>query len=43
MENFTDLLPFLIPLVILQFGLLIAAWVHIFKSENYRFGNRMLW
>lgn len=43
MENITDLLPFLIPLIVLQFGLLISAWIHIFRSENYRFGSRIMW
>lgn len=43
MEVFIEYLPFLIPLVIIQLGLQIAALVHIIKHPNYRFGNRTLW
>ena len=42
----TDLqayLPFIIPLAILQMGLMIAALVHIFTHSTYKMGNRVLW
>lgn len=39
----TQLLITLLPLIILQFGLMIAALVHIFKHENYKIGNRIIW
>lgn len=39
----TSLAPFLIPLFILQFGLLIWALIDIFKRNSYRFGNRIMW
>ena len=38
-----DYLPILIPLAIIQFGLMIAALVHICTHETYRMGNRVLW
>ncbi|MFD1672677.1 PLD nuclease N-terminal domain-containing protein [Agrilactobacillus yilanensis] len=38
-----DNLPLLIPLVILEFGLMIAAVVHVLKHPQYRFGNKVLW
>lgn len=38
-----ELLPFLIPFIILQYGLAIWAIVHIIKNPNYRFGNRIMW
>jgi len=38
-----DYLPILIPLAIIQFGLMIAALVHICTHNTYRMGNRVLW
>lgn len=43
MDELTQLLPLLIPFVVVQLGLLIAALVHIFRHETYRVGNRMIW
>lgn len=36
-------IPFLIPLFILQITLLIWSLVDIFKRDDYRFGNRIMW
>ena len=38
-----DLLPILIPLAVLQMGLMIAALVSILRRSSYRNGNRVLW
>ena len=35
--------PFLVPLIILEFGLMIAAVVHVLRHPHYRIGNRALW
>ena len=43
MEEIMNLLPFLIPLFVIQFGLMIAALVHIFRHDTYKTGNRALW
>lgn len=43
MANLTDYLPFLIPIIIIEVGLTIAALVHIFTHKKYRVGNRVLW
>jgi hypothetical protein len=43
MERLIPMLPFLIPIVIIELVLLIAAWVHIFTHKTYRCGNRVLW
>ena len=43
MNEIRELLPFIIPFAAIQFGLLIAALVHIFKSQSYRLGNRTVW
>ena len=39
----TDLLPFLIPLVLVQFGLLGYTIHHILKHDTYKRGSRALW
>jgi len=36
-------LPFLIPLAVVELGLMVAALIHIFTHKNYRFGNRVVW
>jgi len=38
-----DYWVFLIPLVLLDFGLKLAAVIHILRHDVYRFGNRVLW
>lgn len=35
--------PFLLPLIILQFGLAIFAVIHVIKHPHYRFGNQVMW
>ena len=45
-NNFEDLkeyLPFLIPLAVLQLGLMIAALVSIFRHKKYKTANRAVW
>lgn len=38
-------IPFaiLLPIIIIELGLTIAALAHIFTHKNYRFGNRWVW
>lgn len=43
MEQLTELLPFLIPLVIAQFILLVVTLRHILTHNTYKRGNRILW
>ncbi len=43
MEQIMDFLPFLIPLVIVQFGLLGYTIYHILTHNTYKRGNRTLW
>ena len=33
----------LIPLAIIELGLLVAALIHIFRHKTYRVGNRVIW
>ena len=43
MPELRELLPFLIPLVLVQFGLLGYALYHILTHDHYKRGNRALW
>ena len=43
MEGLIAYLPFLIPVAIIQIGLMVAALIHIFRHTTYRVGNRVLW
>jgi len=36
-------LPLLIPLMVIQVGLMVAALIHILKHNTYKTGNRTLW
>ena len=38
-----NLLPILVPLLILQMGLMIFAIVHAIKHQKFKFGNLALW
>lgn len=42
-EVINDNLPLLIPLIIVQFGLLIYVIRHILIHNSYKRGNRTLW
>ena len=41
--NITEILPFLIPLVIAQFALLGYTLYHILTHDTYKRGNRTVW
>lgn len=41
--NLQEMLPFMIPLVIVQFALLGFTLWHVLTHRNYKRGNRMLW
>ena len=43
MEQLTEFLPFLIPLVIAQFALFGYTLYHILTHKTYKRGNRTLW
>ena len=42
-SQLTEFLPFLIPLIILEFGLLGYTFWHILTHKTYKRGNRALW
>ena len=39
----TDMLPFLIPLIVVEFGLLIIALVDLLKREYYKTDTKIVW
>ena len=41
--NIKEILPFLIPLIIAQFVLLIYTLKHVLTHEKYKRGTRTLW
>ena len=41
--NIKDMLPFLIPLVIVELILVIITLRHIFTHQNYKRGTRTFW
>ncbi len=43
MPDINELLPFLIPLIIVQFILLAVTLRHIFTPNTYKRGNRTIW
>lgn len=43
MTDVSEMLPIIIPLVIVQFGLLAAALRHILTHNTYKRGNRAIW
>ena len=42
-ETLLKYLPFLIPLALLQTGLMVFALVHVIRHPNYRIGNMVVW
>lgn len=43
MGKIMEYLPILIPIIILELSLTIAALIHIFRHNTYRVGNRTIW
>lgn len=43
MPNLEEMLPFLIPLIIVEFVLLFVTLRHIFTHNTYKRGTRTLW
>lgn len=43
MDKIIEFLPFLIPLLIVQFGLLGYTLYHILTHKTYKRGSRTLW
>lgn len=42
-EKIIEYLPFLIPIIILELTLTIAAIIHIVRHDRFKFGNKPMW
>lgn len=42
-QNILQYLPFLIPVILIELGLLVAALIHILRHTTYKIGNRVIW
>ncbi|KAF1303589.1 MULTISPECIES: PLD nuclease N-terminal domain-containing protein [Enterococcus] len=40
---FLENLPLLIPVILLEVGLMVTALLHVLKHPTYRFGNKTMW
>lgn len=43
MDNIIEYLPFLIPVIILEFILMVTAVVSILKHDKFKVGNKVIW
>jgi hypothetical protein len=43
LSSITPYIPFLIPVALVELGLLAAALVSILRHKTYKVGNRVLW
>lgn len=43
MTDITKLVPLLIPIILLQLGLQIAALISLAKRKKVRFNNKIIW
>ena len=43
LEELLKYLPVIIPLAIIEFGLMIAALIHAISHPKYKVGNRIVW
>ena len=42
-SDISQYLPLIIPLAVIELGLLVAALIHILTHQTYRVGNRVIW
>lgn len=43
MDVLVEYLPFLIPLIIIEWILAITALIHVLRHPHYKFGNKSFW
>lgn len=43
MDKIQEMLPFLIPLIIVELVLVVVTLRHILTHKNYKRGNRVMW
>ena len=43
MSNFKEILPFVIPILLIQMGLQIYSIINLVRRHKVRFNNKLLW
>ena len=43
LKTITNMLPFLIPLAVIQLALMVIALIDLFKRENMKSNTRLIW
>ncbi|HHT87665.1 MAG TPA: hypothetical protein GX002_01440 [Clostridiales bacterium] len=43
MNQIIEYLPFIIPIIAVEFILMIVSLVHMLKHKKFRFGNQAMW
>ena len=43
LEQLQEYLPLLLPVIIVEFALMITALVHVLRHNSFRFGNKVMW
>lgn len=43
LQSLQEYAPLIIPLAVIQVGLMVASLVHVLTHKTYRVGNRPLW
>jgi len=43
MSNFKEILPFVIPILLIQLGLQIYSIINLVRRHKVRFNNKLLW
>ena len=43
MNTLFEILPFLVPVLLIDIALAVAAVRHILRHPHYRFGNKTMW
>ena len=43
MNTLFEILPLLVPVLLIYIALAVAAVIHILRNPHYRFGNKTMW
>ncbi len=43
MKNISDVIPFLIPVILIQVGLQVYSIVNLVRRKKVRFNNKLVW
>ena len=43
MDKLLEILPFLIPIILIELALMVTALIHVLKHPQYRVGTKTMW